>query len=131
MSTGTSSISDRILREEIKLYFIGSKVLRTTLYDLSKNNTLINLREDAKRNKNKQFKDLSKLASDYIRTLDGLNAKMKEFTSPGTWSMIISDLNLDYVSNIHVIMEKVSHLPDDIVENDLIPYIDKLLKDKK
>jgi hypothetical protein len=124
-------VSEKVLREEIKLYFIGSKVLRTTLYDLSRNNTLINLREDAKRNKNKQFKDLSKLAGDYVRTLDGLNAKMKEFTSPGTWSMIINDLNLDYVSNIHVIMEKVSHLPDDVVENELIPYIDKLLKDKK
>lgn len=124
-------VRQRILTEEIKRFFIESKILRVTLVELTKNSVLQEYRDTAKKNGNKQFKDLIKISAEYVRYMDSMTGKVKECCSPTTWNIIQRDLATDYVKDIHVLIEMVSKLPDAVVQDEVIPYIEQLIQKQK
>ena len=114
----------KILADSYKRLFIERQLFRKTLNDIRTSETLIFYREQAKKNKATGFVDLTVVAADTIRQLDSMIPKMMKVIEPGTWNSIAKDLAEDYINSIHVILENITYLSDEDIE-DVIAFIEQ------
>jgi hypothetical protein len=114
----------KILADSYKRLFIERQLFRKTLNDIRTSETLIFYREQAKQNKARDFVDLTVVAADAMRQLDSMIPKMMKVIEPGTWNSIAKDLAEDYINSIHVILENITYLSDEDIE-EVIAFIEQ------
>ena len=99
-----------VLNSNLKRMLIYWQLYKVNLIEIKESETVKELVQIAKQNKNKSFVDIRQLAVEQIRSMNSFLFKLKSTMSSTTWNLLMQELSSEKLKDINLLLDDVAEM---------------------
>lgn len=99
-----------VLNSNLKRMLIYWQLYKVNLIEIKESETVKELVQIAKQNKNKSFVDIRQLAVEQIRSMNSFLFKLKSTMSSTTWNLLMQELSSEKLKEINLLLDDVAEM---------------------
>jgi len=96
-----------VLNSNLKRMLIYWQLYKVNLIEIKESETIKELVQIAKQNKNKSFVDIRQLAVEQIRAMNAFLFKLKGTMSSTTWNLLMQELSSEKLKEMNLLLDEV------------------------
>ena len=106
-----------VLNSNLKRMLIYWQLYKVNLIEIKESETIKELVQIAKQNKNKSFVDIRQLAVEQIRAMNAFLFKLKGTMSSTTWNLLMQELSSEKLKEMNLLLDEVVEFNEQDLED--------------